>query len=83
MSEINQAWPRRYGAPAVVAAAAYIVGAAVILWAWNMIAVDIFSAPSIAFRHAFAAEAAISAVAVVFGFAARLARGASGMGATA
>ena len=82
MSDNKQSF-RRYAAPAAAAAGAYLVGAAIILWSWNTIAVDVFGASSIAFRHAIAFEALVAAFGAAFGFAARIARGGSENGATA
>lgn len=54
---------RRYGAIALGIVAAFAIGAAALLWAWSTIAVDLFAAPAIGFRHALAAEVAVAVVA--------------------
>lgn len=73
---------RRFGAAATAAAASLFIGAIVILWSWNTIAVDLFDAPNLAFRHAVALELAIAVIAASIGFVIRLASGARQTGAT-
>ena len=34
----------------------FLIGAALILWSWNTVATDLFAAPAMELRHAFAAE---------------------------
>jgi hypothetical protein len=79
MNDVNQRRTPRYGA--VATAASFLVGAVVILWSWNTIAVDLFGAPNVALRHAIAIELAVAVVGIAIGFIARLAGGGRQTGA--
>lgn len=64
--------PRRTGAILLAALAALAAGGVALLWAWNTVAVELFAAPAIGFRHAFAAELAVAILAAIAATAARL-----------
>jgi hypothetical protein len=42
-----------------------LLGSATILWAWNSIAVELFQAPVIQFKHALAFQAVVAAMTVL------------------
>lgn len=68
---------RQYALAAGGFVAALLGGAIVLLWAWNTIAVDLFAAPVVGFRHALAVEVAGVVIGALAGFALRIGRGAS------
>jgi hypothetical protein len=54
--------PRRWGHAALIVLATLLVGGVMLLWAWNTLAVDLFQAPEIRFKHVLAFEFAIAAL---------------------
>ena len=53
--------------------AALLVGALLLLWAWNTVAAELLGAPPAGFRHALAFAAAIAGMAALIGAAKSLA----------
>ncbi len=41
---------------------AALIGGVLLLWGWNTIAVDLFTAPAASFKHAVAAQAGIAGI---------------------
>lgn len=54
--------------------AAFVAGGVVLLWSWNTLAVGLFAAPAVEFKHALAAELAISVAFAIAAWSVRLAR---------
>jgi hypothetical protein len=59
MSEQTSPRLRHRGHDALIALLAVLASAVLVLWAWNTIAVELFQAAKIGFKHALAFEAAI------------------------
>lgn len=53
--------------------AAVLIGALLLLWAWNTVAAELLGAPAAGFRHALALAVALAAAGVVIGAAKSLA----------
>ena len=53
---------RRWGHAALKIALTVLVAGACMLWAWNAIAIELFGAPAIGFKHVVALQAAIAGV---------------------
>ena len=70
-NSIETSRPRRFGAIAAGVVAAFAAGGAAIVWVWNTIAVEFFTAPAVGFRHALAAEVAVAIVGALFAAVAR------------
>ncbi len=51
---------RRRGHAALVITLGFLVAGAFVLWAWNSIAIELFGAPAIGFKHVVALQAAIA-----------------------
>ena len=83
MSRIYRHRAHGYGAAVTATAVSFVVGAIVILWSWNTVAVGLFGAPNVAIRHAIAIELAMVVVCMAIGLTARLARGGRHNGARA
>jgi len=47
---------RRLGHRLLLASGTVLLSAILLLWAWNTLAVELFAAPRMGFRHAIAAE---------------------------
>lgn len=75
MSDINRSLASRYGVAVAAAAAAFVVGAVVIMWSWNTVAVDLFAAPVMLFRHAVAVELGTAVVGTAIASLARFIAG--------
>jgi hypothetical protein len=54
--------PRRWGHAALIVLATLLVAGVMMMWAWNTLAVDLFQAPDIRFKHVLAFEFAIVAL---------------------
>ncbi len=57
--------PHRWGHALLTATVVILLGSAALRWGWNTVAVDLFQAPAITFKHALAFEAAIAALVAV------------------
>jgi len=75
MTDFGARPTRHHGRSIVAAVALLFAGAFVVVWSWNSIAVDLFAAPAIDFRHAVAAELTIAVFAAVIGLGIRLSTG--------
>jgi hypothetical protein len=53
--------------------AAILIGAVLLLWAWNTVATELLGAPQAGFRHGLAFAAAVAGVAVLIAIAKSLA----------
>lgn len=53
---------RRWGHPTLVIVLTVFIAGACLLWAWNAIAIELFGAPAIGFKHVVAFQAAIAAL---------------------
>jgi hypothetical protein len=56
---------RRWGRAALMASLFLLVSGALLLWAWNAVAIELFDAPAIRFKHALAFQAAFAALATM------------------
>ena len=56
MTDNHQNRFHRYGARALSVIALLFIGGVLILWSWNIVAVEHFQAPVIRFKHALAYE---------------------------
>lgn len=62
MTDRKEKRPHRWGHATVMILLAVLLSGALMLWAWNTIAVELFQAPAIRFKHALAFQAAIAAL---------------------
>lgn len=53
---------RRWGHAALVIVITVFIAGACMLWAWNSIAIELFGAPPIGFKHVVAFQVAIAAL---------------------
>ena len=56
MTDHANRYTGRHGTTAIIVIAVMIVGGVLLLWSWNTIAVEMFDAPSMRFKHALAVE---------------------------
>lgn len=64
MNERTHAFRRR-GHAILMAALFFLVSGALLLWAWNTIAIELLQAPAIRFKHVLALQAAVTALAAL------------------
>lgn len=57
--------PRRWGHALLTATVVILLGSAALRWGWNTVAVDLFQAPAVTFKHALASMAALAALVAV------------------
>lgn len=66
---------RRIALATLTVVAVLLVGGVAVLWSWNAIAVDLFEAPVMKFKHALAAELMAVTIAAIGGLAWRVCAG--------
>ena len=62
MTDRKQKRPHRWGHATLIILATVLVAGIAMLWAWNTLAVDLFQAPAIGFKHVLAFQFAIAAL---------------------
>ena len=62
MTDGHQGSYRRWGHAALMIALTVFVAGAFMLWAWNTIAIELFNAPAIGFKHIVAFQGATAAL---------------------
>ncbi len=62
----------RIGVTAIVIATLLLISSMIVLWSWNTLAVDLFQASVIKYKHALAAELLVATVSITLGLAFRL-----------
>lgn len=62
MTDRKENRPHRWGHATVMILLAVLLSGALMLWAWNTIAVELFQAPVIRFKHVLAFQASIAAL---------------------
>lgn len=60
MTDGLQQTHRRWGHAALAITLTVLMAGAFLLWAWNSIAIELFGAPAIGFKHVIALQAAIT-----------------------
>lgn len=65
MHHDRQTWFQRWGRVPFIVLLSAIGGGVLLLWAWNTIAVELFQAPSIRFKHVLAFQAGLAALTMV------------------
>ena len=64
-----------FGKAAIMIAIILAVGSTVVLWSWNTLAVDLFEASAIKYKHALAFELLVATLSLSVGLAFRLSSG--------